>query len=69
MDALDFINKRNSIVVEAFEQSDRPMIVLDRQGRVILASDGAGVLFGVARAELVGQDIYQYFLRPEALQE
>lgn len=69
MDHQEYIDKRNTIVTEAFEQSDRLWLVVDCAGRIVLGSDGVGVLFGVARAELVGQDLARYFLRPEALDE
>lgn len=59
--------KRNRIVASAFEESDEAMLVVDIQGLVVLASDGAGVLLGVARADLVGQELKNYFLRPEIL--
>ncbi len=61
--------RRDSIVAEAFAHSDQAWVVVDEDVRVVLASDGAGVLFGVARERLVGQDFRQYFLRPEALAE
>jgi PAS domain S-box-containing protein len=63
------IENRNAIVATAFEQSDQPMMVVDPGGRIVLASDGAGVLLGVARADLIGQDLKQFFLRPETLAE
>jgi len=69
MEQQEHINRRNSIVAGAFEHSDQPMVVVDEDGWVLLASDGAGVLFGMARAALVGQDIKQFFLRPETLAE
>ncbi len=69
MDNQDFLQNRNSIVATAFEKSDQPMMVVDPAGLVVLASDGAGVLLGVARADLIGQDFKQYFLRPETLAE
>ncbi len=69
MDHQEYLEKRNSLVAAAFEQSDQPMMVVDPDGGVVLASDGAGVLLGVARANLVGQELKQYFLRPETLSE
>lgn len=69
MEHNEYLEKRNGIVASAFEESDQPMMVIDPTGHIVLASDGAGVLLGVARADLVGQDLHQYFLRPETLDD
>ena len=69
MDHQQFLARRNSIVAAAFEQSDQPMMVVGAEGQIVLASDGAGVLLGMARADLIGQELKQYFLRPETLTE
>ena len=63
----EYLEKRNGIVAAAFEESDQPMMVIDPAGHIVVASDGAGVLLGVARADLVGQALKQFFLRPETL--
>jgi len=65
----EYLEKRNSIVASAFEESDQPMMVIDPGGHIVVASDGAGVLLGVARAELVGRELKQFFLRPETLDQ
>ncbi len=65
----EYLENRNGIVAAAFEESDQPMMVVDPDGQLILASDGAGVLLGVARADLIGQDLKKFFLRPETLVE
>ncbi len=69
MDHEQYLQKRNGVVAAAFEMSDQPMLVVDPSGKVVLASDGAGVLLGVARADIVGQELQQYFLRPESFIE
>jgi len=65
----EYLEKRNGIVAAAFEESDQPMLVIDPAGHIVVASDGAGVLLGVARADLVGQELQKYFLRPETLEQ
>jgi len=65
----EYLVKRNDIVAAAFEESDQPMMVIDPAGHIVVASDGAGVLLGVARADLVGQELKKFFLRPETLDQ
>ncbi len=65
----EYLEKRNIIVAAAFEESDQPMMVIDPAGHIVLASDGAGVLLGLARADLVGQELKQFFLRPETIDQ
>jgi len=65
----EYLEKRNGIVAAAFEESDQPMMVIDPAGHIVVASDGAGVLLGVARADLVGQALKKFFLRPETLDQ
>ncbi len=69
MEHSEYLEKRNGLVAEAFEASDQPMMVIDPGGNIVLASDGAGVLLGVARADLVGVELKQFFLRPETLDQ
>ncbi len=65
----EYLEKRNGIVAAAFEESDQPMMVIDPAGHIVVASDGAGVLLGLARADLVGMELKQFFLRPETLDQ
>jgi signal transduction histidine kinase len=65
----EYLEKRNGIVALAFEESEQPMLVIDPSGHIVLASDGAGVLLGEARASLIGKDLRKHFLRPEILDE
>ena len=62
MDHTEYLQRRAEIVALAFEEADQPMLVVDSTGHILLASDGAGVLFGIARADMVGLPLNQIFL-------
>lgn len=62
MDHQSYLNRRAEIIAQGFEESPKPMVLLDPAGHVVLASDGAGVLFGTAREELLGAFLGDFFL-------
>jgi len=69
MDHETYLRRRAEIVAQGFEESTKPMVILDPAGNVVLASDGAGVLLGVARQDLVGAFLGDFFLVPDSFEE
>nr|MEE4268039.1 ATP-binding protein [Candidatus Krumholzibacteria bacterium] len=65
MDQDDFFQLRAQIVALGFEENAKPMLLLDPAGHIVLASDGAGILLGQARADLVGRYLGDYLLLPD----
>ena len=53
---------RNEIAALGLEESAEALIVVGPDRRVVLASDGAGVLFGQARADMLGMHLEHYVL-------
>ncbi len=68
MDKDDFIQARSQIVTKGFEENIKPMLLLDPAGHIVLASDGAGVLLGQARADLVGHFLGDFLLLSDDFQ-
>lgn len=62
MDNQAYLQRRAEIVAQGFEESGKPMVLLDPAGHVVLASDGAGVLLGVARQDLLGVFLGDFLL-------
>jgi PAS domain S-box-containing protein len=69
MDHQEYLQRRAGIVAQGFEESPKPMVVLDPSGIVVLASDGAGVLLGLARQDLVGASLAEFFLLADSFEE
>ena len=69
MDHRAYLKRRAEIVSQGFEESAKPMVLLDPTGHVVLASDGVGVLLGVARQDLVGSFLGDYFLLADSFAE
>ncbi len=62
MDHLEYLRRRADLLAQGFEESPKPMILLDPAGHIVLASDGAGVLLGKARGDLIGLFLGEYFV-------
>jgi PAS domain S-box-containing protein len=62
MDHEQYLKRRAEIVTQGFEENPKPLVLIDPAGYVVLASDGAGVLLGVSRHELIGKRLSDYFL-------
>lgn len=62
MDHLEYLRRRADILAQGFEESPKPMILLDPAGHIVLASDGAGVLLGRARRDLIGLFLGDFFV-------
>ena len=50
-----------------FEQSLLVQLVIDDETRIVLASEGAGRLFGWSRSDLIGQRLRQFAVPPSAI--
>ncbi len=62
MDHENYLKMRNEIAVAGLEQSSSAILVIGPEGHIVLASDGAGVLFGLAREDLVGLEFEHYVM-------
>ncbi len=62
MDHQQYLQRRDEILVQGFTEAAKPMAILDPSGHVVVANQGAGVLLGVAREELTGAFLGDYFL-------
>lgn len=62
MDHQEYLQRRAEILSLGFEESGKPMVLLDPSGHVVLASDGTGVLLGVARQDLIGASLGDFFI-------
>ncbi len=59
----------SKVVSRGFEEASQSMVILNRKGSVVLASDGAGVILGLARRDLVGKAFADFFVPPNILDE
>lgn len=62
MDHETYLRLRNEIAALGLEESSEPLLVIGPDYRVVLASDGAGVLFGQARSDMLGMELEHYLL-------
>lgn len=69
MDHQAYLQRRAEILSQGFEESAKPMVLLDPTGHVVLASDGTGVLLGVARQELIGAFLGDFFILSGSFEE
>ena len=68
MDHSEYLRRRADLIATGFEENDSPMIAIDPAGTILLTSDGAGVLFGCARSDLVDNPLSQYFVPPSSVE-
>jgi PAS domain S-box-containing protein len=67
VDHNEYIRRRSGIVAQGVEESPSSILVIGPTGRILLASDGAGVLFGMARADMVGRQMETFLVKaPDA---
>lgn len=57
MDHQEYLGRRAAIVAQGVEEAGSALLVLGPSTRIVLASDGAGVLFGLAREKMLGRDL------------
>ena len=69
MDHEQYLQRRAEILVQGFTEAAKPMVILDPAGHVVVANDGASILLGVAREELVGAFFGDYFLMAGSFEE
>ncbi|MBU8871113.1 MAG: PAS domain-containing protein [Gemmatimonadales bacterium] len=62
MDQQEYLLRRSEIVSQGVEENPSAILVVGPGGRILLASDGAGVLFGMARAEMVGRQLEAFMV-------
>lgn len=62
MDHRGFLRRRADLASAGFEAAKSPMLVVDPDGQIAVASKGAGILLGQPEAELVGQPLADWFV-------
>ena len=49
-------------MAQGVEENPSAILLIGPDGRVLLASDGAGILFGIARADMVGRPLNSFIV-------
>jgi signal transduction histidine kinase len=62
-----FLRRRADLATAGFEAADLPMLVVNPEGEIAVASKGAGVLLGIKDGELVGVALEDIFVPPSSV--
>jgi len=62
-----FLRRRADLASAGFEAAESPMLVIDSDGHIAVASKGAGVLLGKECRDLVGDSLTNWFVPPSTV--
>ena len=67
MDHRGHLRRRADLASAGFEAAESPMLVINSDGGIVVASKGAGVLLGKECLELVGDSLVNWFVPPSSV--
>ena len=62
-----FLRRRADLATAGFEAAESPMLIVNPEGEVAVASKGAGALLGMENRELVGVTLEEFFVPPSSV--
>ncbi len=67
MDHRGFLRRRADLATAGFEAAESPMLVINPDGEIAVASKGAGIMLGMENRELVGIALENLFVPPSSV--
>jgi signal transduction histidine kinase len=67
VDHRGFLRRRADLATAGFEAAESPMLIINPEGEISVASKGAGVLLGIENRELVGVALENLFVPPSSV--
>jgi len=62
-----FLRRRADLATAGFEAAESPMLIVNPEGEVAVASKGAGALLGMDNRDLVGGALEDFFVPPTSV--
>lgn len=62
-----FLRRRADLATAGFEAAESPMLIINPEGEIVVASKGAGILLGMENRELMGFVLENLFVPPSSV--